>query len=129
MQKLNAFFMLAGRILISLIFFFDAYQKITHWDETLSAFASKGIPETSIALFTACIIEFFGALALLVGFKVRLAALVMALYMGTMLYLFQGNFLKPSGESLIFFLQNLALLGALFYVASSGAGEWSIDRD
>lgn len=129
-KTFNNVLMLLGRILISLIFFVTAYWKITHWELALGEMAFRHIPQPSIILFAACIIEFFGAISLVLGYKARLAGLVMGLFLIPVTYLFH-DFWAFSGEQwtteLLMFLKNAGLIGGLFYIAANGAGSYALE--
>lgn len=131
MKGFQSFILLIGRVAMSFIFLFAAYQKITHWDSTIHEMVARNIPETSIALFLACMLEFLGAISLIMGYKVRWAAGALALFLIPTTILFH-NFWDYSGAEgymqTLMFLKNLALFGGLLHVATIGAGAFSIDR-
>ncbi len=116
MKFFQSILMLIARIAISIIFFAAAYDKITHWETTISDMASKGIGQTSIFLFLACMIEFIGGLSLVFGFKIRWAAGILALFLIPVTLLFH-NFWSYSGSEanlqMIMFMKNLAIIGGL----------------
>jgi putative oxidoreductase len=108
------------RVLIGLLFFIHGGSKLFGW--------FGGTPVELASLFGAAgIIEFVVGIALLVGFYVRLGALLGA---ATMLYAFffhvKGagslNPLANGGElALVYFLVFLAIL-------MHGAGKWSLEK-
>ncbi len=122
---------LIGRVLMSLIFFYAAYSKVNHWDGTLAEIAGKGIPQGPILLFLICLVEFLGALCLVIGYKTRLASYFLFGAMIVTIYLFNDFWnLSGSQKDLQFalFLKNLAIMGGLCLVAVAGAGSLSIDK-
>lgn len=128
---IQSIFVLIGRIALSAIFFFAAFQKITHWDATIQEMTSRGIVQASILLFFACIIEFFGALALVFGIKTRLAAFILALFLIPVTILFHNFWYYPSSEQYLqtlMFLKNVAIIGGLLLTCVSGPGVFSFDK-
>jgi len=130
MSTLNRYSHLAGRILLSLIFIISGFAKAAHWSGTAAMMASKGIPLVSASLLLTILIELGGGLALLIGYRARLAALALALYLVPVTLLFH-NFWAYHGMDqqmqMINFLKNLAILGGLLGLASEGAGTISLD--
>jgi putative oxidoreductase len=78
-----------------------------------------------MAVWIAIVIQLAGGLAVLVGFKARWAAAMLALFcLGTAF----GVHL-PAGDSanMIHFYKNLVMAGGFLYVVAYGAGVISID--
>ncbi len=130
MDSLNRSAHLAGRILLSLIFIVSGFAKVAHWSGTAAMMASKGIPLVSASLLLTILVELGGGLALLIGYRTRLVALALALYLVPVTLLFH-NFWAYQGMDqqmqMINFLKNLAILGGLLGLASEGAGAISLD--
>lgn len=71
------------------------------------------------------LIELLGGLAILVGFKTRIVAWVLAIFtVATGLVAHTG---WADQMQMIQFLKNLAIAGGFLVLASSGAGAYSID--
>ena len=99
---------------------------------TVAAIAAK-LPTaiaTPLAL-AAIFIEVGGALALALGFKVRIAAAALVVFTLIATLLFHAFWLLPDGpprEAQLFqFMKNMAILGALALLFAHGAGAWSLD--
>ncbi len=126
----NRYIHLVGRILLSLIFIVTGSTKILYRSATAAAMVSKGIPLVSIALPLVLLIELVGGLALLIGYRARLAALILALYLVLVTLCFH-NFWAYQGVAqqaqMVNFLKNLAILGGLLRLASDGPGAISLD--
>jgi putative oxidoreductase len=125
-QGLAAYAPAAGRVLIAIIFLFSAVGKITGPAGTIGYIASSGLPLPSVCYAIAVVVELFGGLALLVGYRVRIAALALALFSIAAAIGFHNNF-ADQGQ-LISFLKNLAIAGGLLQVVAFGAGAFSLDR-
>ena len=121
---------LGGRILLSLVFLAGAYWKVKYWSPTVQMLDLKGIPAPAAALAVAAILELAGGLAVLVGLKARLAALVLFLYLlpvTATMHSFFGLEGAERQEQTIHFMKNLAIMGGLLMVTVSGAGSFSVD--
>ncbi|NGX57898.1 MAG: Inner membrane protein YqjF [Chlamydiae bacterium] len=131
MKVFQSLLLFLGRVAISLVFFVAAYHKITHWDPTMQEMATRGIGQTPIFLFLACIIEFFGGISLVLGFMTRWGAAILALFLIPVTLLFH-NFWSFGGpeENLqfIMFLKNAAIFGGLLFVSVTGPGLFAIDK-
>jgi putative oxidoreductase len=111
-----------GRLLMSVIFILSGLQKLMHFSQTASMMAGKGIPLAAVALALSIAIEIGGGLLLIIGYKVRYVALVMALWMVPVTLTFH-NFWVYQGDAremqLVNFLKNLAIIGGLLVAAFS----------
>lgn len=120
-----------GRVLLSLIFLLSGFSKITGWDQTAAYMASKGMFAVPFFLTAAIVFEIAGGLSVLLGFKARLgaAALVVFLIPTTLIF---HNFWAYEGMErqmqMIMFLKNLSIMGGLLVVVGQGAGACSLDR-
>lgn len=120
MNIFQSILLLIGRIAVSLMFFNEAYYKITHWLPTLHEMAYMGIPQTSIVLFAVCIINFFGALFLVLGFKTKWSAAALAILFVAVTFYTQKNFVN--------LLQHAAIFGGLLYIFVTGPGQFALDK-
>ena len=71
---------LVGRVLLAVLFLPAGISKISGFAGTVGYIASKGVPMPEIAAIIAIIIEVVGAVALIIGFKTRWAALALAVF-------------------------------------------------
>jgi putative oxidoreductase len=71
-----------------------------------------------------------GGLAVLAGFKTRIAAWLLFLYLIPTTFVFH-NFWTMQGmerqDGMVHFMKNLAIMGGLLLLAASGPGERSVD--
>jgi putative oxidoreductase len=72
------------------------------------------------------ILEIGGAIALIVGFKTKLTALLLAGFTLVAAILFHGNFADQMQS--ILFMKNIAITGGLLVLVTAGAGRLSIDN-
>jgi putative oxidoreductase len=114
---------LAGRILLAIIFLVAGIQKIGGYAGTQAYMESMGVPGMLLPLVIA--LEIAGAIAILVGWRTRLAALLLAGFS----VLAAAVFHRALGDNMqaVMFMKNLAIAGGFLLLAARGPGEWSID--
>ena len=121
----------AGRSLLALVFIISGLSKIPAWDVTLQYMASAGMPMPSLFLFPAIFIEVLGGLSILLGFRAKIGATALFLYMIPVTLIFHA-FWSYGGMDrqmqLVNFLKNLAIMGGLLTVSIYGAGAKSLDH-
>jgi putative oxidoreductase len=124
----NSIAPLLGRILISWIFLYSSVGQVTQLSLNVSHVAAQGMPFPLMAIVTSIFIQFFGGFALLLGFKGQIAGWVLFIFLiptTFMLHKFWGATARPGQE--IQFFKNMAIMGGLLFVATFGAGAYSID--
>lgn len=129
--KSCSFSLLIGRILLSLIFILAGVGKFMDYEGTAQYMASKGMTMIPVFLYSAAVVELLGGLALLIGYKIRIAAIVLILFLIPTTLIFHDFWnvdVIAKQLQMILFLKNLAIMGGLFYVLGSGAGKFSLDR-
>lgn len=131
MALLEKFGPLLGRILIAYLYIPAGISKITGFSNTVGYIASKNLPLPQVAAAGAIVVEVVVALALLVGFKTRFAALILAAFTLAANVVFH-NYWAMEGQAAftnqLMFAKNLAVIGGLLFVATFGAGPLSVDR-
>jgi putative oxidoreductase len=129
--KRDAVLELCGRILIAIIFLFSAFGKIGNFGPTTERMEGQGLPITGILLVLAIIAEIGGGLSIAAGFKARLGALALLVFLIPTTLVFHDFWTFDSPErrmQMIQFLKNLAIMGGLLKILSSGVGLVSFDR-
>ncbi|MEI2384043.1 DoxX family protein [Breoghania sp. JC706] len=114
---------LAGRLLISFIFIFSGWGKITAYSGTAAYMASHGVPTVLLPLVI--LTEFGGGLLIAVGYQTRLVAFLMAGF--TLLTALFFHFNPSDQAQMINFMKNLSIAGGFLFLFVNGAGEWSLD--
>lgn len=131
MALLEKFGPLLGRILIAYLFIPAGISKIGNFDGTVKYITSAGLPMPSVAAVIAIIVELGVGILLLVGFKTRYAALVLAAFTLAAALGFHQFWAVPEAAKMvqtIMFNKNLAIVGGLLFVAVYGAGPLSLDN-
>ena len=121
---------LFGRILIVALFLPAGLSKLTGFEGTLGYFSSLGIPAPTLALAATIVIEIVGGIALLVGFKTRLVAIIMALFTLAAAVTGHAFWAAPADAAFIaqlLFFKNIAVMVGVLVLASAGAGSFSFD--
>ncbi len=130
MTAIEKFGPLLGRILFALLFIPAGISKITGFQGTVGYIASKNLPLPQVAAAGTIVVEIAVAAALLVGFKARYAALVLAAFTLAASVIFH-NYWAMEGQmaftNQLMFFKNLAVIGGLLFVAAFGAGPLSLD--
>ena len=127
MDNLKTYLPPLGRLLMSSLFIWDGIRQLRSPSVFTQYFASVHVPLPNVAIWISVPINLLGGMALLVGFKTRwVAALLALLCVGTGF----GVHL-PIGDqaNMINFYKNLVMAGGLLYVVAYGAGGISVDRE
>jgi putative oxidoreductase len=121
---------LLGRIAIAALFLPAGLNKLMGVEGTTGYFASLGLPAVAILVWVVIAIEVVGGVALILGYRTRLVAIALAVF--TLLASIAGHafWAAPADAAFIaqlLFFKNIAVIGGLLVLASSGAGSISID--
>lgn len=125
-SKAPAFLPLLGRILIGVPFLMSGLGKIGTQDRVVGMITAAGLPLAQLGWIIAIVVEIGGGLLLIAGFRVRLAAIVMAAFTLAAAVFFHRNFADQN--QMIHFLKNIMLIGGLLNIAYFGAGPLSLDN-
>ena len=116
---------LLGRFLISALFLISAYNKIFSIDVTMSWMEGFGIP--GFLLYPTIAFEIILPLFVIIGYKARIAAGLLAIFCITTAFLFHYDFVDQMQT--IAFLKNLGLAGGFLFIVANGTKDWSIDKE
>ncbi|MFD9898359.1 DoxX family protein [Mesorhizobium sp. NPDC059025] len=120
---LSDFVLLAGRLLLALIFVHEGVALALHFDGTVKAMAQLGI---GVPLVVATIaLQIAAGLSLGLGFLTRLGAVSLGLFCVATAALFHTNF--ANHNELLHFEKDLAIAGGMFTLTIAGAGRFSLD--
>lgn len=116
---------LIGRSLLALIFLMSGLQKIGNFAGTQEYMASYGMPLTALFLVGAIVLEVFGAASIIAGYKAKLGAIALIVFLIPATLIFHTDF--GDRVQMIMFLKNVSIMGGLLVVAAYGAGPVSVD--
>jgi putative oxidoreductase len=125
MQESNRYLPLLGRALIALPFILSGIGKLAAPAATIGYIAGVGLPFPPLGLAIAIAVELGCATLLLLGYRVRPIAIVLALYCLATALFFHRNFADQN--QMINFFKNIMILGGLLQVVYFGAGPVSIE--
>jgi putative oxidoreductase len=114
---------LAGRILLVVAFLLSGLGKLGAYSATAAYMSSAGVPGALLPLVI--ITELGGALAIIVGWKTRTVALLLAGFCLLTAITFHRNFADQN--QMIHFLKNLSIAGGFLLLVANGPGPLSID--
>ena len=112
-----------GRILLSTLFLVEGVRKFFFQEETIMYMEDYGVPE--ILFFPSLSLEIVFPILLIVGYKTRFSASIMALFTLTVALIFHTNF-ENQMES-IMFLKDIAIAGGFLIIAANEPKICSID--
>ena len=124
MDKLQELSAPIGRLLLSMIFIFSGFTKITGYAATQGYMEAMGVPGMLLPLVIA--VELLGGIAILLGFKARLVAILMAGFSVVSALLFHQFWIDESQMNP--FMKNIAMAGGFLMIFAHGAGAYSIDN-
>lgn len=124
MSKLQEFAAPIGRLLIAFIFVKAGLDKISGYEGTQGYMEAMGVPGGLLPLVI--LTEVVLGLAVIVGFRTRLAAFGLAGFTVLSAILFHADFSDQTQS--ILFMKNIAIAGGFLFLIAHGAGAWSIDN-
>ena len=113
---------LIGRILISALFLITAYDKIFSIDGSMSWMEGFGVP--GFLLYPAIVLEIILPICIIIGYKARIAAGLLAIFCLATAFIFHLDFIDPMQK--ISFLKNLGLAGGFLFILANGTKDWSV---
>ena len=121
---------LIGRLLLAFMFVPAGFGKIAGFAGAVGYANSVGMPMATAGVAAALVIELFGGLALLIGYRTRIAAVLLAIFTLVASFFFHNYWAMPAEAQMmqqLMFTKNLAIVGGLLAFAAFGAGGWSLD--
>jgi putative oxidoreductase len=127
-DRLERTMTVAGRILLAAIFILSGAGKLMGWSGTAGMMAAKGLPAPQVLLALAIAFEILGGLSVATGYRARIGALLLILFLIPATLVFHNFWAYQGGEremQMAHFLKNVAILGGLLIVAARGPGRAS----
>jgi putative oxidoreductase len=124
-MNLQAINLLAARVLLAVMFLMAGLSKLgAGYEGTQGYMEAMGVPGALLPLVI--LLEIGGAIALIIGFKTKLAAVALAVFTVAAALLFHANF--DDHMQSILFMKNMAVTGGFLALISMGAGRISVDN-
>jgi putative oxidoreductase len=112
-----------GRLLLAAIFLHEAWSKLMGYAAALAYMKAFGVPgwllPPAIAVEAGC------AFLIVIGYRTRLAAFVLAGFCVATAVLFHSKF--GDRNQLLHFEKNLAMAGGFLVLLAHGSGAWALD--
>jgi putative oxidoreductase len=121
---LENFTELAGRVLLAVLFLLSGLGKLGAYSATAAFMSSAGVPGALLPVVIAT--EVIGSLAIMLGWKTRIVAVLLAGFSLLTAIVFHHNFADQM--QMIQFLKDISIAGGLLLLVAKGAGPLSIDR-
>ena len=115
---------LIARIFIAVIFIQSGFAKLMNFGGTQELIASRGLPLAGLVTVFTILFEIAGGAAVITGFKARIGATLLILFLIPATVVFHNFLADPS--QLIQFLKNLAIIGGLLQLVAYGPGPVSL---
>jgi putative oxidoreductase len=122
---------LLGRFLLSFIFLLSAVGKLSQFNGTAQMMEGKGMLLAPFFLVMAILFELIGGLSILLGYKARIGALMLIVFLIPATLIFHNFWAYTGGEhmaQMTNFLKNLAIMGGLLQIVPHGPGALSLGR-
>src|SRR4029077_13892659 len=132
MQKTSSdLALLVARIAMSALFIPGGLRKLTDLAAFTAGLHKQGVPLADVLAPIGACVEFFGGIAVLVGFQLRIATLLLILF--TIIASFIAHRfweLEAPARQMqqTQFFKNLAIIGGFFALWAAGAGRYALDH-
>ena len=114
-----------GRIFISALFLIEAIRKFFNPDMSMMYMSDHGVPE--FLFYPSIAFEIIIPLLLIVGYKTRIVASLLAVFVLTVTLIFHSHHIIDDSMQLTIFLKNVAIIGGLLVVIANKPKICSID--
>lgn len=125
--------LLIGRFLLGSYFVLPGIQKIIQYEGMRDYMLAHSVPATNVLLPLTIVIQIVAGLAIIIGFKGKIAAFILAgltfiisLYMHNFWVMVDG--IERSHE-MQNFVKNMAIMAGLLLVTANGTGKSSLDNE
>lgn len=129
-ERMSSWLLLGARVLLSPIFIMSGAMKIMEWSATAEQMESEGMVAVPFFLAAAIAVELIGGLSLLLGFKARWGALLLAMFLIPVSLIFH-DFWTYQGQQMMnqmqHFTKNMTIIGGLLGIVAAGAGRYAVD--
>jgi putative oxidoreductase len=120
---------LAGRFLFVLIFLWAGPNHFS--TQSIAYVASQGVPLASVAVPLSGILALAGGLSVLLGYRARVGAWLIALFLVPVTFMMHKFWAVPdpmmAQMQMIMFMKNISMLGGALLISQFGAGPLSLD--
>ena len=125
------FLLLVGRVLVGWIFVESGWRKLMGMDAFIASLVNRRVPYPTVLGWIGAPVEFFGGLALVLGFATRYATLliivftIVATLIGHRYWELTDAAARRMQQS--HFAKNLTIIGGLILLLVTAGGRFSVD--
>jgi putative oxidoreductase len=123
---------LLGRIFLSAIFIFEAFDTALYMDKTRETMLRYGLDQSqNFFIYASLFLLITGGLMVLFGYRSSLGVFLLMLYWLPVTFLVHDFWTYPKPElrlQSILFMKNMAIIGGLLMLAGKGSGRYSIKK-
>ncbi|MGQ0688145.1 MAG: DoxX family protein [Limnobacter sp.] len=122
---------LIGRVLLAAMFVLAGFDKIGGFEGTAGYIGSVGLPFPEVLTMLTIAVEIGAGLALIVGFQVRIAALLLAGFTLAASVLFHNYWAMPAEQAYVqqlMFMKNVSVAGGLLMIVALGGGTLGLSK-
>ena len=113
-----------GRLLLAMIFVMSGLSKIGNFAGTQGYMEAMGVPGAVLPLAIA--LEVLGGLAIILGWKTKIASVALAGFCVVSAALFHNDFSNQS--EMIMFMKNITIAGGFLLLVAHGPGAYALDN-
>jgi putative oxidoreductase len=122
--------LLIGRVLLGLIFVLSGWGKLMGLSAFAASLERNGVPAAQVLAVVGACVEFFGGLAVVLGLRPQLVALLMVVFV-ICASLISHRFWEFEGAQRAMqqsqFMKNLCIIGGFLVLSVAGGGRLSLD--
>ncbi|WP_429072253.1 DoxX family protein [Aeromonas veronii] len=123
MDKMKDVALLAGRVLLALMFVMAGWSKIGGYAGTQGYMEAMGVPGFMLPLVI--LLELGGGLAIMLGLFTRSLSVLLAGF--TLMAAFIFHYQPAEQMQMLMFMKNVSVAGGFLALAAAGAGAFSLD--
>ncbi|MEN3799672.1 DoxX family protein [Aeromonas veronii] len=123
MDKMKDVALLAGRVLLALMFVIAGWSKIGGYAGTQGYMEAMGVPGFMLPLVI--LLELGGGLAIVLGLFTRSLSVLLAGF--TLMAAFIFHYQPAEQMQMLMFMKNVSVAGGFLALAAAGAGAFSLD--
>ncbi|MGU5807892.1 DoxX family protein [Aeromonas veronii] len=123
MDKMKDVALLAGRVLLALMFVMAGWSKIGGYAGTHGYMEAMGVPGFMLPLVI--LLELGGGLAVVLGLFTRSLSVLLAGF--TLMAAFIFHYQPAEQMQMLMFMKNVSVAGGFLALAAAGAGAFSLD--
>lgn len=122
---------LLARVLLAAMFILAGAAKLGGISGTIAFIASVGLPMPGLLAGLTIVLEIVGGIALIIGYRTRLFAFLLAGFTLLAAFIFHAFWAVPADQAYVqnlFFMKNLSIAGGLLLLTALGGGAWALDN-